>query len=144
MVKITHLRQLQPEIPIFINLQLRIEAAPLLQHGPSKERGVNRNIVVLHQQYRIIILIEGEVRRFALFCNFCCRTVGYDHLAVVCKGGHQIADMFGSDPVIIIQKQQIFSGAGLEAKIGSFRARQMGAGPHVLYRVGKFRRNFVP
>jgi hypothetical protein len=51
--------------------------------------------------------------------------------------------MFGSDPVIIIEKQQIFSGAGLEAKIGSFRARQMGAGPHVLYRVGKLRRNFV-
>ena len=143
MVKITQLRKLQPEIPIFINLQLRIKAASLLQHGPPKERGMNRDIVILHQQDRVVILIEGEVGRFALFCNLCCRAVGYDRLAVVGKGGHQIADMFGSDPVIIIQKQQIFSGAGLEAKIGSFRARQMCAGPHVVYRVGKLRRNFV-
>ena len=32
MEEITQLRQLQPEIPIFVNLQLRIEAAPLQKH----------------------------------------------------------------------------------------------------------------
>ena len=104
---------------------------------------MNRNIVIAHQQDWIVILIEVEIGQLALFCDLYCRAVGHDHLGVVDKGSHQIADVFGSDPVIIIQKQQIFSGAGLEAKIGSFRARQTSARPHLLYLVEKVRRNFV-
>ena len=116
--------ELQPEMPVFKHVQLRVKGATTFDGLSAKQDGMNRHEVVIAQAQRVEGVIEAvhEDLMPVFKTHHVHPAVGGNRRGRFAQRNEQTADMLRQQPVIIIQKGDEFAVCVLQTQVGSLGA----------------------
>jgi len=119
------LLQLQPEVPVFKEVQRWVESTDLRCGGTSKNSGVYGNVIFEHEQLGMVgldVFAHHGFLPLGVNANAAGIGVSHDGLRRLGQALDQFFDVLGEQPVVFVQKQSQRRLRTIEQRIGSLGA----------------------
>lgn len=124
MQEVAVLRQLQPEIPVLIDVELFVDVAALIPQIAGKQDGMDGHEVFGQQTQAVVRLIEYLLQYLTIVIDTADAAVGNMVFRCGLQGSDQTVQMVGVEPVVIVEENQVVAACCGQAEIGGAGAVQ--------------------